>query len=175
MIAIAIAALALASAEPPETSAQPPPAAQSAPAQSNAGGAVQVMADFRAAQAQRGPMEGRWRIVSRRGQALYLIQLADPGGQAGAGATSPAAPVIEGAWCDLRRAESPQGCGYLAAAKRIGRRLTLLFFENDGERTFELAADRRGRWRGDLVDAGRRTPVVMSREPLFVAVAPSGP
>jgi hypothetical protein len=169
---IAFAALALATAEPPPAPPAPqPPTAQSSAAQSDAGGTVQVMAAFRAAQRLRGPLEGRWRITSRRGAPLYLIQLADPGGGADAGATSPAAPAIEGAWCDLRRVESPQGCGYLAAAKRAGGRLVLLFFEDGGARTFELAADGRGLWSGELVEAGRRTRVVMARDPLFVAVA----
>ncbi|HXQ10557.1 MAG TPA: hypothetical protein VN805_06100 [Caulobacteraceae bacterium] len=172
---IALAALALATAEPPPgLPAQPPPAGQSAGALGNAGGTVQVMADFGVAQAQRGPLEGRWRIVGRRGAPIYLIQLADPGGRADARATAPATPAIEGAWCDPKRAESPQGCGYLAAAKRVGPRLTLLFFEDGGERTAELAADRRGRWRGEIFDAGRRTAVVMARDPLFAAVAASG-
>ncbi len=169
---IALAALALATAEPPPP-VQPPPAGPTAPVQGAAGGTIQVMADFRAAQGQRGPLEGRWRIVSQRGAPLYLIQLADPAGRTDARATAPAAPAIEGAWCDLGRVDSPQGCGYLAAAKRIGGRLTLLFFEGGGARTVELAAGRRGRWRGEIIDGGR-IPVVMAHDPLFVAVAASG-
>jgi hypothetical protein len=167
---IALAALALATAPPPGSPAQPPPAAQTSTAQTNAGGTVQVTADFRAAQAKRGPLEGRWCIAGRRGAPLYLIQLADPG-HADANASAAAAPAIEGAWCDLARAESLEGCGYLAAAKRTGRRLTLLFFEAGGERSAELAADARGRWRGELARSGRRSPVVMTRVPFLVAVA----
>jgi len=166
---IALAALALATAEPP-LPVQPPPAGQSAPAQDAAGGTVQVTADFRVAETQRGPLEGRWRVLGQRGAPLYLIQLADPAGRADERAASPAAPAIEGAWCDLSRVDSPQGCGYLAAAKRIGRRLTLLFFGGGGARTVELTVDRRGRWRGEITDGGR-IPVVMAREALFVAVA----
>jgi hypothetical protein len=163
---IALAALALVTAEPPRPLVQPPPAT----AQSNAGGTIQVMADFRAAQIQRGPLEGRWRLASRRGAPLYLIQLADPSGRPDAAATAPASPAIEGAWCDLGRVDSPQGSGYLAAAKRTGRRLTLLFFEDGRARTVELAAAERGRWRGEIID-GQRIAVVMAREPLFVTIA----
>jgi hypothetical protein len=165
---IALAALALATAQAPPGPA-PPPAAQAA-APDNAGGAVQVIAGFNTAEAERGPLDGRWRVSGRRGEGLYLIQLADPDGRADLSATAPETP--EGAWLDLKRAQSLAGDGYLAGAKREGGRLTLVFFEGaGGARTIELRADGRGGWRGDLVSGGGRSPVLMRREPFFAAVA----
>jgi hypothetical protein len=162
---IALAALALATAQAPPA----PPAA----APDKSGGAAQVMAGFRTAEALRGALDGRWRITSRKGEGLYLIQLADPDGRADPAASAPDTP--EGAWLDLRRAQSMEGVGYLAAAKRVGPSLTLLFFEGQGgARTIELRPDSRGRWRGELVADRERSPVVMNREPFFAAVAPAG-
>ncbi len=170
---IALAALALATAQPSPGPAQPP-AAQAAPAD-NLGGAAQVIAGFKAAEALRGPLEGRWRVTSRRGEELYLIQLADPGGRPNSRATLPGSPTAEGAWLDLRRTQSLEGAGYLAAAKRVGTSLTLLFFERPGgARTIELRKSGRGRWRGELVTERERSPVNMRREPFFAAVAPVG-
>ncbi len=64
MITLVVLALATGDAAPvPEP--EPPVAAVT-----DAGGAVQVMADFRAAQALRGPLEGRWRIARPDGTAL---------------------------------------------------------------------------------------------------------
>ena len=170
---IALAALALASAAPPAgPPTPPPPAAQAAP--NSDGGGARVIADFRVAEAERGPLDGLWRVASRSAP-LYLIELADPGGQADPRAAAPEAPALEGAWGDLRRAESPEGTGYLAAAKRTGDRLTLLFYEaGGGARTIELEADERGRWRGEMTADGRRTPVVMARDPLFAAAGDLG-
>jgi hypothetical protein len=169
---IALAALALATAQAPPGPA-PQPAAQAAPPD-NLGGAVQVIAGFNAAEAERGPLDGRWRVTGRGGEGLYLIQLADPDGRADANATAPGAP--EGAWLDLRRAQSLEGAGYLAAAKREGARLTLVFFEGaGGALTIELRADGRGGWRGDLVADRGRSPVAMRREPFFAAVSPTAP
>jgi hypothetical protein len=158
---IALVVLALATAAPPTQA----PAAQP----SDAGGAVRVMSDFRAAVALRGRLEGGWRVIGRRGEGLYLIQLADPDGRPDPGASEPEAPSVEGAWRDLQRASSLDGAGYLAAAKRWGQSLTLLFFEGSDARRIELEADGRGRWRGELFAEGATVPVVMRHEPFFAA------
>jgi hypothetical protein len=167
MIALAVLALAMADAAPvPEP--EPPVAAST----DNAGGATEVIAAFQAAQAERGSLEGRWRVARPDGAPLYLIELADSGGAPDPRAAAPDAPKLEGAWLDLGRAEALTGAGYLAAAKQTRRRLMLLFFEGrrHAPRVIRLRADGDGGWSGGLLAAGRRSQrVIMTRDPLLGA------
>ena len=165
---IALALLALASADAAPTPEPEPPAAA---VSGDVGGAARVMAAFRTAEAARGPLEGLWRISTRRGEALYLVDLADPGDAPDPRATEPDAPKLEGSWLDLARSEALSGSGYLAAAKLARRGLVLLFFEGrrHGSRTIRLRADGADAWSGDLAAGRRSQHVIMTRAPLLAS------
>ncbi|HLK26851.1 MAG TPA: hypothetical protein VKT30_19525 [Caulobacteraceae bacterium] len=165
---IALAVLALASADAAPVAEPEPPAA----AVDNAGGTAEVLADFQQEQGKRGPLEGRWRVTAQDGTPLYLIELADPGGHPDPRSARPEAPRLEGAWLDLGRTEALDGAGYLAAAKSTPRGLVLMFYEGRGRagaRTVHLRLTEDG-WRGDLRSRRRRTFVTMNRDALIAAL-----
>jgi hypothetical protein len=180
MMAMAVLALATATL-PPRPPLPPAPHMLKAPAVDApawlalAGGQAQVMADFQAAQARRGALEGRWRLTDARGDGLYLFQLADPGGLADPRAARPKAPGIEGAWLDLSRKQFSNGAGVLASVRRSQGRLTLTFFEGPSRaaRTIILqAAD--GAWRGGMTTGQETVDVSMTQEPAL-GPEPTGP
>jgi hypothetical protein len=170
---MALAVLALATATPPPQPPLPPaPHTIKAPAVAAptwlllAGGQAQVMADFQAAQAKRGSLEGRWRLANAGGIGLYLFQLADPGGLPDPRAARPNARGIEGAWLDLSRKQSPDGVGLLASVRRDQGHLTLTFVEGPARATRTIvlqAVD--GAWRGGMTIGQGTAKVSMTREP----------
>jgi hypothetical protein len=179
MIALLAAVAAVASAAPPAQSAAPAPAIVSgqpateegpasgaAAVPSDAGGEAQVRRDFQAAEALRGPLEGRWLVMRADGQPLYLFQLADPGGQPDPRAAAPGAPQIEGAWLDMQRPRASDGEGYIAAVSRGAPRLTIVFYEGGqrSPRSLALAEAGGGAWSGVIVSARERTRVLMRRD-----------
>jgi hypothetical protein len=179
MIALLAAVAAVASAALPAQSSQPAPRAQSGqpateegpasgapPVPSDAGGEAQVRRDFLAAEALRGPLEGRWLVMRADGRPLYLFQLADPGGQPDPRAAAPGAPQIEGAWLDMQRPRASDGEGYIAAVRRGAPRLTIVFYEGGrrSPRSLALADAGSGAWTGVLVLAGTPTKIVMRRD-----------
>jgi hypothetical protein len=119
---------------------------------------------YTAAEARRGPLDGRWRLTARDGRALYVFQLSDPGQIADPRSGDPEAPVIEGAWRDPSRTSSAGGSGFLDSVRREGAALSLHFVDHDLARPMvvTLRQKRDGAWAGVLQGAGRR-PVTMKR------------
>jgi hypothetical protein len=124
-------------------------------------GEAKIRAGFEAAQAARGPLEGRWRLALADGQPLYAFEISDSGGSPDARAAAP----IEGAWRDLRRPDALDASGVFATVKRESDRLSILFYEGDAfqARTISLDAASADLWTGELVTAGAVLKVVMRR------------
>ena len=182
----ALAALSLLAAQPPGPGADepeaPPPAAQTpstTPAPPTIDSILEqqqqvtedarqaaVRAAFDAAQARRGELDGRWRLSTSDGQALYVFQFSDPGRSPDPRSSDPSAPVIEGAWSDPRRGGSGGGSGFLTSVQRDGAGLMVRFTDRDPARpqvvTLRQRAD--GAWSGALVvGEAASQPVVMRR------------
>lgn len=83
-----------------------------------------------------GPLDGRWRVLDARGQALFGLVLNDRGG------------LVEGGW---------RGAAGAGAATADGLTLTL-----EGAGVIQLESSGAG-WRGVLTAGGRERPVTISR------------
>jgi len=170
MIALALAAALVAAPPPapPVAPEQPPNAEEPAVPPTvppDAGGEAWVMRDFAAAQALRGPLEGRWRLFRTDGRPLYFFQIADPGGKPDPRASRPDAPDVEGAWLDIARSRSPAGIGYLASVRLRQTRLVMLFYElRRAANTLTLSAAGPGVWTGVLDGPDGSLKVVMRRD-----------
>ena len=176
--AAALAAMALSAAQP-DPDASPPPApsgAQPAPPTidslldqppiSEDARAAAVRAAFDAAQARRGDLDGSWRLSTRDGEALYILQLSDPGQVPDPRSSTPKVPVIEGAWRDPTRDHQAGASGFLSSVQRDGDRLTLSFELAPGARRGRVLALHRspsGEWTGELDIDGAARPVIMRR------------
>ena len=77
-----------------------------------------IRASARAAEGLQGPLEGGWRLLDRRGRALYRFQIADHG-------LGPA--TLEGAWRDLRRRDPHPRFGFLSGIVHDRGRLVIDF------------------------------------------------
>ena len=142
---------------PPAATGEEPTTAQ--PDQSNFGEA-QVLAGVAAAETARGPLDGRWRVSLVDGQPLYVFQISDSGGVPDARSIEP----IEGAWRDLRRPNALDASGVFAVVRRDQEQLSIVFYEGVGEEAETLRLDAAGQaWTGELVTAGTRSKVVMTR------------
>jgi len=169
MIALVLAAaLAAADQPPPPVSGQPPSSEEPAvPPQvpPDAGGAAWVMRDFDAAQALRGPLEGRWTLIRADGRPIYLFQLADPGGKPDPRAARPDAPDVEGAWLDIARSRTAAGRGYLASIQLGRTGLVMLFYEGrKAANTLTLSDAGAGVWTGVLDGPDGAIKVVMRKD-----------
>jgi hypothetical protein len=164
--AAALAALALI-ADPPTSDASgapaPPPVDSQLeqPQMSEAERQAAVQGAYAAAEARRGPLDGRWRLTASDGRALYIFQLSDPGQVPDPRSGDPSAPVIEGAWRDPARPSAAGGSGFLSHVRRDGGSLSVRFVDRDPARPMvvTLRQQRDGVWAGVL--RGRR--VTMSR------------
>jgi hypothetical protein len=144
-------------AAPPEPApAQPPPPM----------GGAEVVGGFRAAEAARGPLEGRWRLRLGDGQPLYSFEISDSGGAPDARAAAPQAPQIEGAWRDLRHPDALDASGVLVVVKRDLGQLVILFYEGQPPQsvTVTLEPVSPAAWSGELVAGDARIKVVMTRD-----------
>jgi hypothetical protein len=166
--AAALAALALIAEPPPASNvsgAPEPPAPAEAPTDQNpmseADREAAVQGAYAAAEARRGPLDGRWRLTARDGRALYVFQLSDPGPIADPRSADATTPVIEGAWHDPARSSAAGGSGFLDSVHRDGAALSLSFFDRDPARPLVVSLRQRhdGVWAGVL--QGRR--VTMTR------------
>lgn len=118
---------------------------------------IKILADQRAAQASKGPLDGAWQLKAADGTGLYVFLLSD----------TLDAPV-EGAWRDLSRSLTVTSSGFISEIHRDSEVLTLRFFPHTETRSILvwLQADDQGGWRGSLTDeAGRKQPVSLVREP----------
>jgi hypothetical protein len=170
MIALVLAA-ALAAAGPPAPaplSAQPPTTEEPAvPPQvpPDSGGEVWVMRDFETAQALRGPLEGRWKLIRTDGRPLYFFQIADAGGKPDPRAAQPDAPDIEGAWLDIARSRTAAGAGYLASVRVRQARLVILFYElRRAANTLTLSDAGPGVWTGVLDGPDGAIQVILRKD-----------
>ena len=181
----ALAVLLMQAAQPAEPSAPaappvaaPTPPAPSTPAQPTIDSVLDqepitedareaaVKAAFAAAQARRGPLDGRWRLSTPDGQTLYIFQLADPGQSPDPRSISPSVPVIEGAWRDPRREGAVGGSGFLTNVRRDGADLILRFSQGADPARSQLVTLRlrpAGDWAGTLQGETAPQPVVMTR------------
>ena len=163
---------------PPAAAVQPvqtaPPSARVAPSDeegppaSNAQAGVgesQIRTGFQAAEATRGSLDGRWRLALDDGQVLYVFQFSDSGGAPDPRATTPMSPQIEGAWRDMRRPDGLNGSGMFETVRRNGADISILFDEGDPPQPQTLTLQPLGgAWSGELLIAGVRTRVTMTRE-----------
>ena len=118
---------------------------------------TKILADQRAAQASKGPLDGAWQLRAADGTRLYVFLLSD----------TLDAPV-EGAWRDLSRNLTVTSSGFISEIHRDSEVLTLRFFPHTETRSILvwLQAGDQGQWHGSLTDeAGRKQPVSLMREP----------
>jgi hypothetical protein len=123
-----------------------------------------VRAAFAAAEALRGGLDGRWRVSSSDGVALYVFQFADSGVSPDPRSSTPWTPTIEGAWRDLQREGAVDNSGFINSIQRDGASLVIRFFNRDPvhAEVLTLSLQAGGAWRGSLDGAGHRV-VVMNR------------
>ena len=174
--ALALAALMLAAAQaaPAGTDAQPaPPSAavpptidsllDQAPIGEDERDAA-VKAAYDAAEARRGGLDGRWRLESPDGRALFIFQLSDPGPVPDPRSATPSVPAIEGAWRDPA-SHGAGDAGFLDSVQRDGSALTLRFNGADPARPLVVSLRQRagGDWSGVIDGAGPSRPVIMKR------------
>ena len=117
---------------------------------------AKILADQRAAQAAKGPLDGAWRLKGADGSSLYVFLLSDTRDD-----------PLEGAWRDLRRSLTVTSSGFISEIHRDLEVLTLRFFPRDETHSILvwLQVDDQGQWRGSLTDeAGRKQPVSLVRE-----------
>lgn len=145
---------------PPSTAPEPPTAP------SDQVGEAQIRAGFKAAEAARGPLDGRWRLARADGEALFDFQFSDSGGAPDERAASPDTPQIEGAWLDLRRPGALYALGVFASVKRDPDGLSLLFYEGapPQAQSVTLRSMFGDVWTGELAAGGLRTKVTMTRD-----------
>jgi hypothetical protein len=156
---------------PAGSSPAPPPA----PGMDDEGGVVplssqpqvgesQIRANFQTAEAARGALDGRWGLArADGGPPIYVFQFSDSGGAPDPRATTPMAPQVEGSWRDMRRPDALNGSGITETIRRDAQGITIVFYEDDQEQTFVLQPAGAA-WTGDLMLAGVRTKVLMTRE-----------
>jgi hypothetical protein len=118
-----------------------------------------VKGAFAAEQALRGRLDGIWTVSAADGAPLLSLVISDPGGPDG---------VLGGAWRDLSRAPGPDSSGVIERMVREGEAVVVRIRPHEDGPTMTLrlqpAAD--GRWRGELLDAGKARAVVMDRKAL---------
>ena len=171
-----LAALALLAAQPPASPATPP-TTESAPAPPTIDSLLDqppidedarqaaVRAAYAAAEARRGSLDGRWRLSTPDGQALYIFQFSDPGRSPDPRSISPSVPVVEGAWRDPLRAGAAGSSGFLINVRRDGADLIVRFQDQEPAhpRLVKLHQRPDGVWAGTLESEAEPRPVVMAR------------
>ncbi|HZC17489.1 MAG TPA: hypothetical protein VE309_12075 [Caulobacteraceae bacterium] len=127
-------------------------------------GESQIRANFQTAEARRGALDGRWGLArADGGPPIYVFQFSDSGGAPDARATTPMSPQVEGSWRDMRRPDALNGSGITETIRRNGQGLTIVFYEDNQQQTFDLQPAGAA-WTGDVTLAGVRTKVLMTRE-----------
>jgi hypothetical protein len=159
----------------PSPAPAPAPAPPASPEMDDEGGVVplssqpqvgesQIRSSFQAAEAMRGALDGRWRLAAADGgPPIYVFQFSDSGGAPDARATTPMAPQVEGSWRDMRRPDALNGSGITETIRRDSQGMTIVFYEDNQEQTFVLQPAGAA-WTGELMLAGVRTKVLMTRE-----------
>jgi len=124
-----------------------------------------VRAAFAAAQALRGGLDGRWRLTTAEGEALYIFQFADSGLSADPRSSTPWTPTIEGAWRDPRREGAIDSSGFVSSIERNGMVLVIRLFDRDNRRPTVITLNQQSGgpgWSGALEDGDGHHNVVMS-------------
>ena len=110
-----------------------------------------VLGAYRDAQTAQGPLDGGWQVRSAAGEALYDLQIADPG----------AGPArVEGAWRNPRLS-GLTATGFIDSVTSDDGQTTITFREREGGplTRIRVRAQGRDRWTGE---AGGK-PIVMIR------------
>jgi hypothetical protein len=175
--AVVVGQTPAAATAPPTVAAQPvqtapatpvAPDDEEGPPASNAQagvGEAQIRTGFQAAEATRGSLDGRWRLALDSGEVLYVFQFSDSGGAPDPRATTPMSPQIEGAWRDMRRPDGLNASGMFETVRHDGADISIVFDEGDPPQPQTLTLQPlAGAWSGELLVAGGRTRVTMTRE-----------
>jgi len=156
------------SAEPPVQYAAPPPGSEpQAPryitdrlrdgqSPTDALYEQRVLGVFRSAQGRQGAFDGRWLVSRADGQALYALQITDPG----AGAER-----IEGAWLNPDKNGLGRS-GLVETVRQEESDLVVRFYQNGA---YQDPAELRIRptangWTGEAVTASGRVPISLRRD-----------
>ena len=123
-----------------------------------------VESAYRAAQARRGSLDGRWRLSDGAGAPLFDFQLSDPGAAPSPASADPDHPQIEGAWRDLRREGALAASGFLASVQRDGETLELTFAEGPRTMRIRLKPASGPGWSGELDEGAGPKPVFLDRQ-----------
>ena len=117
------------------------------------------------AENQQGPLDGRWRLSTTQGVAIFAFVFADTGGAPSPRASTPSNPDIEGAWRDLGREGAADASGLLADVRHVADGVEIHFYSPgaSGAVMVTLHRGEGGVWSGVLVQAGGSTPVTMTR------------
>jgi len=115
-----------------------------------------VLGVFRSAQGRQGAFDGRWLVSGANGQALYALQMADPG----AGAER-----IEGAWLNPDK-NGVGRSGLVETVRQEESDLVVRFYQNGA---YQNPAELRirptaGGWTGEAVTAAGRVPISLKRD-----------
>jgi len=117
-----------------------------------------VLGVFRAAQGQQGALDGRWLVAQANGEALYTLQIADPG----AGAER-----IEGAWGAPEGKAGLRGSGLIEAVRQEASDLVVRFYRDgayQGPAELRIRPVSGGGWTGELITDDHRQPVILRRD-----------
>jgi hypothetical protein len=118
-----------------------------------------VRGAFAAEQALHGRLDGLWIVTATDGAPLLSLVISDPGG---------AGSQLGGAWRDLSRGPGPDASGLIEQLFRDGEGVVVRIRLSDAAPalTMHLTPSADGRWRGQLIEAGKPRPVVMERKAL---------
>ncbi len=115
-----------------------------------------ILAAAETAQAEQGPLDGRWTLASRAGGAqLYRFQFADRGLGFG---------LAQGAWRDLKSISTRTGSGFITSIAFDGTQLMLRFDETGPDDLVVVTVKPSGSgWAGQLWRHGVSVPVTLQR------------
>ncbi|MDB5439493.1 MAG: hypothetical protein JWM33_1920 [Caulobacteraceae bacterium] len=115
-----------------------------------------VRAAFAAAQNQKGPLEGQWRVVDAQGRTALELELTDARDGA-----------IGGAWFDPNTVDKTAATGLIDDALRQGQGFIVHLLPQGSLDliTLQLQPASNGAWTGTLLRGARNEPVVMDRDP----------
>ena len=109
----------------------------------------------------RGPLDGRWRVSLVDGQPLYVFQISEFRRRPRCAFDPNRSRKPRR---DLRRPNALDASGVFAVVRRDQEQLSIVFYEGVGEEAETLRLDAAGQaWTGELVTAGTRSKVVMTR------------
>ena len=110
-----------------------------------------LLASAAAAERFQGALDGGWTLSAEGGGDLYAFQLTDR------------REALEGAWRDLARAGQPGASGLVDELQRTPDRLVIRFTPSAQPPATVNLRPAAGALRGELDQAGRRTPVVLRK------------